>query len=587
MNRKIIPIFYACDNSFVKYTAVSLSSMIKNASDNYYYRIYILHNDISESGKAELLRLENSRFSITFINMNRRLEDIEKKLPIRDYYSKTTYYRIFIPEIFEGYDKVIYIDSDTVVTGDISELYETELGDSYVAACHEQVMIQVDEFGTYAEKTVGISRYEFFNAGVLLINCRKFREKSILKKFISLLNEYDFRVTQDEDYLNVLCKDRVLWLDQRWNTEVFGDIGYPIEEAKILHYIMTSKPWHYPTCSHADIFWRYAEDTSVYAEIQNELAAYTDAERENDIRICENLKVLALEEIDREDNYIKRVNSSQRSPDRVAVLNKISSYEKNGTFDVDAEDDPPSRTLMPDEINYLENGIFKRIKTAFAFAAARLFVRRLVSKKELIVKEIRGIEYFKNLQSGAVITCNHFNAYDSFAMQMAYDASGHKKRKFYRVVREGNYTSFPGFYGLLMRNCNTLPLSSNRKTLKKFIEATDELLKRGNFVLVYPEQSMWWNYRKPKPLKAGAFSFAVKSGVPVLPCFITMKDTDILGKDGFPVQEYTVNIGAPIYPDIKLDERERVNKLMADNADVWNRIYTEAYGHAPVYETKK
>jgi lipopolysaccharide biosynthesis glycosyltransferase len=181
MNRKIIPIFYACDNSFVKYTAVSLSSMIKNASDNYYYRIYILHNDISESGKAELLRLENSRFSITFINMNRRLEDIEKKLPIRDYYSKTTYYRIFIPEIFEGYDKVIYIDSDTVVQGDISELYETELGDSYVAACHEQVMIQVDEFGTYAEKTVGISRYEFFNAGVLLINCRKFREKSILK----------------------------------------------------------------------------------------------------------------------------------------------------------------------------------------------------------------------------------------------------------------------------------------------------------------------------------------------------------------------------------------------------------------------
>ena len=194
---------------------------------------------------------------------------------------------------------------------------------------------------------------------------------------------------------------------------------------------------------------------------------------------------------------------------------------------------------------------------------------------------------FKNLDSGAVITCNHFNAFDSFAIQKAYDASRHRKRKFYRIIREGNYTSFPGFYGFLMRNCNTLPLSSNRKTLKKFIEATEELLKEGHFILVYPEQSMWWNYRKPKPLKSGGFGFAVKSDVPVLPCFITMKDTDKLGADGFPIQEYTIHIEAPIYHDKTLDERERVAKMMADNTEIWNKIYEKAYGHSPVYTTQK
>lgn len=586
MIRKTVPVFYACDDRFVKYTIVSLSSMIANARRGLDYRVYVLYSDLSDERKSELKKLENENFSISFVNMSQRLESIEKKLPIRDYYSKTTYYRIFIPEIFESYDKVIYVDSDTIVTGDVAQLYETELSDNYVAACHEQAMVQVDEYGTYAERAVGISRHEFFNAGVLLINCRKFREKALADRFIDLLGEYDFKVTQDEDYLNVLCRDRVLWLDQRWNTEIFGEIEYPIEEAKIIHYIMTSKPWHYPDCRHADIFWSYAKNTSVYSDIQNELAAYTDADRENDIQICENLKALAVSETNREDNYANRINSA-RACDRIAVLEKIALYEKHGTFDIDAEDDPPSRTLMPDDIDYLGNGIIKKIKTAFSFAAARLFVKRLVAKKELIVKEIRGIENFKNLNSGAIITCNHFNAYDSFAMQMAYDRSGHRKRKFYRVVREGNYTSFPGFYGMLMRNCNTLPLSSNRKTLKKFIEATDELLRRGSFVLVYPEQSMWWNYRKPKPLKAGAFRFAVKNNVPVLPCFITMKDTDIIGGDGFPVQEYTVHIGTPIYPDKTLGERERVGKMMAENTDAWNRIYTESYGHAPVYTTQK
>ena len=71
---------------------------------------------------------------------------------------------------------------------------------------------------------------------------------------------------------------------------------------------------------------------------------------------------------------------------------------------------------------------------------------------------------------GAVITCNHFHPMDSFIMQKVFDASKHPKRM-YRVIREGNYTSFPGFYGFLMRNCNTLPLSSNMQTMKKFLRA--------------------------------------------------------------------------------------------------------------------
>lgn len=168
----------------------------------------------------------------------------------------------------------------------------------------------------------------------------------------------------------------------------------------------------------------------------------------------------------------------------------------------------------------------------------------MIKDKKIIVKDIIGTENLSGLKTGAIMTCNHFNAYDSFAIQMAYEASisNWKKKRFYRVIKEANYTSFPGFYGFLMRHCYTLPLSSSPKAMGEMMKSVDTLLKEGHLVLVYPEQSMWWNYRKPKPLKKGAYRFAVKSNVPIVPCFITMQDSNIVDDDGFKVQEYTIHI---------------------------------------------
>jgi lipopolysaccharide biosynthesis glycosyltransferase len=487
--------------------------------------------------------------------------------------------------MFPEYDKAIYIDSDTVVQGDISELYNTELGESYVAACHELAMIQVEEFGSYAERVVGISRYEYFNAGHLLINCNAFRKNNLLEKFMTLLSEYDFVVTQDEDYLNVLCKDRVLWLDQRWNSEAYCLLDYPESEAKVIHYIMTSKPWHYSDCRFAGAFWREAERTAVFSLIRRELDGYTDELRKRDDQTMANLRALALSETCRPDNYLNRLNA-KRAKDRVDIIKKIEEYERCGKFDVDVENDPEGEVLMPDDIEYIKKTPLQRIKTHLAFKAARKFAMRLIKEKKFVVKEILGIENFRDLESGAVITCNHFNAFDSFAIQMAYEAAGQRGREFYRVIREGNYTSFPGFYGNLMRNCNTLPLSSNSQTMRKFMKATNTLLRDGHFVLFYPEQSMWWNYRKPKPLKEGAYFFAAKNNVPVLPCFITMRDTDLIGEDGYCIQEYTVHVCDPIYPDETLDHADNVKNLMEKNARAWREVYESTYGIELRYTTR-
>ena len=115
----------------------------------------------------------------------------------------------------------------------------------------------------------------------------------------------------------------------------------------------------------------------------------------------------------------------------------------------------------------------------------------------------------------------------------------------------------------------------------------ERILTKGGLVLVYPEQSMWWNYRKPKPLKKGAFVFAAKNNVPVLPCFITMKDTDVLGDDGFFVQEYTIHVSEPIYPDAEKSVRANTQAMLDANYNEWKRIYEETYGIPLEYTTEK
>lgn len=585
---KRIPIFYACDDNFVKYTIVSIQSLMEHASLDQEYVIHVLNTGICENMKQALSSMAKERFELRFEDVTEYLKNIEEKLPIRDYYSNTTYYRMFIAEMFPEYDKAVYIDSDTVVLGDISELYRHELGEHYVGAAPDQVVVQTDIFGEYAQKVLGVDRQRYFNAGLLVMNCKQFRKQKLLDQFVELLHMYNFVVAQDQDYLNVLCKDHVQWIEQQWNTEIFGTIAYGEEEFKLIHYNLAAKPWHYDDCRYQEYFWEYAKKTPVYEEVKAELLNYTDEERKADALSGDRLLELAKSEIEKENNYLNLRNSGKlKAKDRLEVLDKIAVLEREGRFDEDVEEDPPSRELKPEDIDYLRKKISSKIKRRFTYTVARSFLNNILESKKLIIKDIKGIEHFKNLDSGAIITCNHFNAFDSFAIQIAYEASEQKKRKFYRVIREGNYTSFPGFYGLLMRNCNTFPLSSNKNTMKKFLKAMDIVLQNGDFMLIYPEQSMWWNYRKPKPLKKGAYTFAVRNNVPVLPCFITMEDSDILGDDGFYVQEYTIHVAEPIYPDERKSRGENIEAMRTKNYEVWKRIYEETYGEKLVYSCER
>ena len=204
-------------------------------------------------------------------------------------------------------------------------------------------------------------------------------------------------------------------------------------------------------------------------------------------------------------------------------MKKIEQLEKEGRFDVDAENDPPTIPLIPENVDYLKEKSTSKFKNILANKVGERFLNDLLKDNKLIIKDINGMENLQGVETGAIITCNHFNPFDSFSIEQVFRLSGKsKEKKLYKVIREGNYTNFPGLYGFFFRNCDTLPLSSNKRTMIEFMKATSTILQRGDFILIYPEQSLWWNYKKPKPFKNGAFKMAVRNNVPVIPIFITM-----------------------------------------------------------------
>ena len=581
-NLEVIPIFFAVDDGYIPFLAVALESLIDNASKEYYYSIKILYTNINEENKRKINKYKCENVNIEFVDLNYYIEKVKDKLYTRDYYTKTTYFRLFIPNLYPQYNKAIYLDSDIVVLGDISELYNQEIENNLVAAAPDDVIQSTKVFQEYAEKVVGVADYRnYFNAGILLMNLDEFRKFKFQEKFLYLLETIKFTVAQDQDYLNRLSKGKVKIIDKSWDKMPIANDNFDENNLKIIHYNLAYKPWHYDNIKYKEYFWKYAKETEYYDDICKIKDEYTEEERFNDMQQYKALKELAQKESDcvgDDRNYRRNIIMIEKSKDRLEILEKIKKLEESGIFDVDVENDPPTIPLNPEDVDYLRKSRTSKIKSRMANTMAKKFVNDLLRDNKLIIKEVRGLENLQNIQTGAIITCNHFNPYDSFTIEKVFRMAGQDKyRKLFKVIREGNYTNFPGLYGFFFRNCDTLPLSSNKRTMIEFVKAVDTILKRGDFILIYPEQSMWWNYRKPKPLKNGAFHFAARSNVPVIPIFITMEDSEIIGEDGFPIQEYTVNIGKPIYPDEKLNERANTEIMRDKNFDIWRNIYEDFY----------
>ena len=273
-----IPIFFSTDDTYAPYLDVAISSLIANASKEFHYRIIVLNTGLNNSSIDKIKRHEQDAFKIDFIDISNDLEKIKSKLKNVYHFSIVTYYRLFISSLFPQYDKVIYLDCDLVVLGDISELYHTELGDNILGACPEQFVQNTEEFRAYAAQALAVDPDKYVNAGVLLMNLTEFRKNKIEEEFIRLISNYEFDLLDpDQAYLNYLCFGKIRVLANGWNKEPMPLVCEG--KKNIVHYALYKKPWQYDDVIDGEYFWHYAEQSPFYEEILFNKQNFGEAQR--------------------------------------------------------------------------------------------------------------------------------------------------------------------------------------------------------------------------------------------------------------------------------------------------------------------
>lgn len=293
-----IPIVFASDNNFIKYASVCIYSIIKNSSIEKNYTIYILHSNITTENinKIKKIIIGYPHISIIFINCLPFFAKID--LAVRMHVSKETYYRFIIPNIFKNFEKVIYLDVDTILQKDISELYDINIEGYAVAGvkdyifegmcikkiptCKETDGIPAD---SYAKYYLNIDSTNYIQAGVLIFNIEYIlKNKLDIELFSHFDKSYWFL---DQDILNIVFDNHKFYLDIRWNVahgngeldSFFRELPVRLhdeyfkarETPFIIHFAGEKKPWIYPNISFAEEFWRYARISPFYEEILLEM----------------------------------------------------------------------------------------------------------------------------------------------------------------------------------------------------------------------------------------------------------------------------------------------------------------------------
>ena len=254
------------------------------------YDIIILYNDISQRNQNLIKMSSKTNVAIRFVRVSDYFD--EQNLFVDQHLSIETYYRLIIPEIMPDYHKILYLDCDMVVDCDVADLYEENLNGMIVGASKDidvagQLNLNQNNWKEYAKEILELdSPYDYFQAGVLVIDLDELRKIATSKKMIQLAVSKSFRC-HDQDVLNIICKNKVRYLSQRWNTlmdwrevgrcrmdilkmaprKLFEEYSEARKKPCIVHFAGYQKPWDVADCDFSEYFWKYASDSPYYTRL--------------------------------------------------------------------------------------------------------------------------------------------------------------------------------------------------------------------------------------------------------------------------------------------------------------------------------
>lgn len=348
--KNVLPIVFAFNNDYSKYFSVALQSLIENSQNTHNYDIIVFSSDISERNKKLLEAMLPKNFSLRIFDVaeciNQLLDDIQ--LSGYKYWSVEMYYRIVIPIIMRNYERVLYLDSDTICKKDIIPLFNTDFNDKQIVAIMDAFnfisnLEECQETKEYLLRELKIKSVKsYFNSGVILFNIQKICPKTYLER---LKNAFKIELTNcpDQDVLNSIFVGEVKFVSQEWNMQYHIPILYDrhlvkfdkddmreynsaFENPAIIHYTSPLKPWISPKVPLAVNFWRYARKTDYYEEIlysmyQNEIANSRFAAHLY-MKLQENKKVILWGASLFLEDFIKRYRISTENILGVIDINK-------------------------------------------------------------------------------------------------------------------------------------------------------------------------------------------------------------------------------------------------------------------------
>lgn len=296
---KNIPIFFACNASYLPIFAVAFQSLISHANRDSLYDVWLLISDYSDDDRDQLLKMieHTPNISLRFLDFRPYIpNEIKSKLYLSRYISIETYFRLFLSDVFLCYDKFLWLDSDIVIKKDVALLYQLDIGNKWVAMAPNIWTIYASEmpditpvgvkmsFRKYVLKFLGMSSPSHYcNCGVMMLNAEQLRNNSFSESCLDVLTRIKTPNYWDQDLINVVCEDHNYILPLEWNHVwyiqdyqfmkgiVIDGLYHEYEQARyapaIIHYAGSIKPWINPDKWLADDFWQYARKTPFYSKI--------------------------------------------------------------------------------------------------------------------------------------------------------------------------------------------------------------------------------------------------------------------------------------------------------------------------------
>lgn len=267
---------------------------------------------------------------------------------------------------------------------------------------------------------------------------------------------------------------------------------------------------------------------------------------------------------------------------REAVISNIAAAAAAEEFHRKVEVSDPelteeqSRRIVADWLANRNSAAYK----SKAWAARRLanLGTRLINRDT----EIVGLEKLEAVTGGAILTCNHFSPLDNTVVRHLTRKLGKKR---INIISQLTNFAMPGVIGFLMNYADTIPLGDEPQYLLKTLPGIlEELVEKDEWVLIYPEKEMWFNYRKPRPLLRGAYHFAAKLGKPVVSCFIEMRDSEEMDNEQFHKVQYVLHILDVLQPDTEKSVRESSIDLCARDTALKTAAYERIYGKKLSYD---